>query len=473
MSIKMPETTRSPVSWGPDFGSDANAVITSRLVGSRLSRSRPRPRQQLVLSLVTVHAFAAVSVWVSTSLIWQMSWDYASITATWLLCAGITGGFSAWSARSESTIIVLRTGMATVACFFAGAAIVGYNSPHDLQLLLTVAALTVTGAAGRALVRRTHPQRVVALTADNEDLPAGWDAGKVVQHLPITRITASDADVLLGSIRAAVEQINPSSVDIIGEPGIPDALLRRIGWELRSQHISLRLLVGTGPVRPSRVHCAAEKDHTVLEITAPRQPFLVCLAKRAMDVVGSASLIVALSPLLILLAVLVKTTSPGTVLYRQERVGKDGMSFNILKFRTMVSGADAKLKELLEQQDRADTPLFKVDNDPRITKLGKVLRRYSLDELPQLFNVLGGSMSLVGPRPQRPAEVALYQGDAAHRLGVLPGMTGLWQVSGRSRLGWQAAQELDIAYAHNWSLGQDVKILARTARAVVGADGAY
>ena len=138
----------------------------------------------------------------------------------------------------------------------------------------------------------------------------------------------------------------------------------------------------------------------------------------------------------------------------------------------MAAGSDAQLQSLLEEQHKGGTPLFKVDNDPRITRVGAVLRCYSLDELPQLFNVLSGSMSLVGPRPQRPAEVALYSGYAAHRLGVPPGMTGLWQVSGRSRLTWEEAQQLDVDYAHNWSLWEDLHILARTARAVFEADGA-
>ena len=144
----------------------------------------------------------------------------------------------------------------------------------------------------------------------------------------------------------------------------------------------------------------------------------------------------------------------------------DGKPFRIVKFRTMEIDADAKLFALLREQEADGTPLFKVQDDPRITRLGGFLRKYSIDELPQLFNVLAGTMSLVGPRPQRQEEVDLYTGNADHRLGVRPGMTGLWQVSGRSNLGWEQGQALDIAYAYNASLLLDARILIRTVSVV-------
>ncbi len=176
--------------------------------------------------------------------------------------------------------------------------------------------------------------------------------------------------------------------------------------------------------------------------------------------------------MLALLPLLIKATSRGPALYKQRRVGRDGEPFTILKFRSMAAGSDGELLALLAAQSSEAAPRFKVDKDPRITQVGAFLRRYSLDELPQLINVLTGAMSLVGPRPQEPAEVALYQGDDGQRLGVRPGMTGLWQVSGRSRLSWTAARQLDVDYVHNWSIWGDLQILARTAHAVMAADGA-
>lgn len=185
-------------------------------------------------------------------------------------------------------------------------------------------------------------------------------------------------------------------------------------------------------------------------------------------------LIVALAPVLLLVAGLVRVSSSGPVLYRQVRIGQFGRGFSIYKFRTMVHGADAHLVSVLEANGiDAVTPFFKIQRDPRITPVGGVLRRTSLDELPQLFNVLFGHMSLVGPRPQSAAEVATYDARVWRRLLVKPGVTGLWQVSGRSDLTAGEGLELDLAYVRDWSPALDVKVLLRTPRAVVAQRGAY
>lgn len=196
------------------------------------------------------------------------------------------------------------------------------------------------------------------------------------------------------------------------------------------------------------------------------------MAKRTFDITVAGILLVLLSPIFLVLALLVRVTSPGPVFYRQERIGLRGTTFNMLKFRSMKINADAELQSLLDAQGSSAKPLFKVSNDPRITPVGRVLRKYSLDELPQLLNVIGGTMSLVGPRPQRAGEVALYD-DAAHRrLYVSPGMSGLWQVSGRSNLTWEESIRLDLYYVENWSLMTDVVILFKTFKAVFAGTGA-
>jgi len=182
--------------------------------------------------------------------------------------------------------------------------------------------------------------------------------------------------------------------------------------------------------------------------------------------------LVLLSPVFAVIAVLIKTTSKGPVFYRQERVGKDGTSFQMTKFRSMVPNAHQMLAPLAEKS-HGNELLFKMRDDPRVTKVGKVLRRYSIDELPQLLDVLRGDMSLVGPRPPLPTEVAQYGEDVHRRLLVKPGMTGLWQVSGRSDLSWEDSVRLDLYYVENWSLTQDLMILWRTARAVLHGGGAY
>ncbi len=200
-------------------------------------------------------------------------------------------------------------------------------------------------------------------------------------------------------------------------------------------------------------------------------PVATSVAKRIFDVTASALLIAALTPVWLVVPLLVHRQDGGPALFRQTRIGLNGQEFQMWKFRTMRVNADAELERLLREQNRLDKPLFKVENDPRITRLGRILRRTSIDELPQLFNVLQGTMSLVGPRPQIPREVAMYDAVAARRLRAKPGMTGLWQVSGRSLLPWEEAIRLDLFYVDNWTLLLDLKILCRTVKVVLAQEG--
>jgi len=179
-----------------------------------------------------------------------------------------------------------------------------------------------------------------------------------------------------------------------------------------------------------------------------------------------------LAPLFMIIALSIKISDQGPVFFRQIRVGKDSRQFTLWKFRTMVVDAEARKAELLAHND-GDGTLFKMRRDPRVTRAGAWLRRYSLDELPQLFNVLIGNMSLVGPRPALPVEVADYQDHMRRRLAVRPGITGLWQVSGRSDLPWDEAERLDLRYVENWSLALDLQILWKTMSAVTHGSGAY
>jgi lipopolysaccharide/colanic/teichoic acid biosynthesis glycosyltransferase len=210
----------------------------------------------------------------------------------------------------------------------------------------------------------------------------------------------------------------------------------------------------------------------LIHVETPRFEGGKHFAKRAFDIAGSSALIVALSPMLMALSMIVAASSAGPVFYKQDRVGLNGECFRMLKFRSMRMNADEELPALLKQQGRGDSPLFKVENDPRVTPIGRLLRRHSLDEFPQLLNVLLGHMSLVGPRPQREEEVALYDSAAHRRLLLKPGMSGLWQVGGRSSLSWEDSIRLDLYYVENWSITGDVVILWRTLKAVLrpGAD---
>lgn len=196
-------------------------------------------------------------------------------------------------------------------------------------------------------------------------------------------------------------------------------------------------------------------------------------SKRIFDVALVVLLFLVLCPLLLVLTVVVSTTSRGHAFYRQRRVGLDGREFMLLKYRSMYVGAHLDQAKFGGLNGRDDGPLFKIVHDPRVTGVGKWMRKYSLDELPQMVNVLLGSMSLVGPRPALPNEVVAYPERMRRRLGVKPGLTGLWQVSGRSDLSWDRSVALDLEYVDNCSLALDLRIMVRTLPAVVAARGAY
>lgn len=203
--------------------------------------------------------------------------------------------------------------------------------------------------------------------------------------------------------------------------------------------------------------------------------------KRIMDVIVSVALLVVLLPVLLLIGLIIWFGSPGPALFRQERLGKDGKPFTFYKFRTMAYGNDPSahknyVRQLItngSNELKGDTGSFKLENDPRVTRFGHILRRTSLDELPQLINIIAGDMSLVGPRPPLPYEVELYSDRARRRLDCTPGVTGLWQVSGRCETTFDEMVELDIRYIETWSLGLDLKILARTVPVVLGRKGAW
>lgn len=283
-------------------------------------------------------------------------------------------------------------------------------------------------------------------------------------------ITGVESDV--ESILHVISSNDVDAVAISAGVNLHPQDLRRLGWELAARDIGMILAPALTDVTGPRIHTQPVAGLPLIHVSTPKLVGGKKVAKRAFDIAIAGLLVFALSPLFVIIATLVRLSSPGPVFYRQERIGLRGTTFSMLKFRSMRVDADAELQTLLLAQGTANKPLFKVENDPRITPLGRFLRKYSLDELPQLFNVLNGSMSLVGPRPQRAGEVALYD-DAAHRrLYVSPGMSGLWQVSGRSNLNWEESIRLDLYYVENWSLTGDVVILFKTFKAVFASTGA-
>ncbi|MFJ6863302.1 sugar transferase [Streptomyces termitum] len=251
----------------------------------------------------------------------------------------------------------------------------------------------------------------------------------------------------------------------------PDRL-RRLAWNLEGSDAEMVVAPVLMEVAGPRLHVDAVLGIPLLRVSMPAFTGGRRAVKGVVDRLGAAVLLVLFAPVLAAVGLLVLLDSRGGAFYRQRRVGKDGREFTILKFRTMVVGAD-RARDALADLNEGAGPLFKLRRDPRVTRVGAVLRRYSLDELPQLFNVLAGSMSLVGPRPPLPEESAAYGPDIRRRLLVKPGLTGLWQISGRSDLPWEEAVRLDLRYVEDWSLALDTVILWKTLRAVFYGQGAY
>jgi exopolysaccharide biosynthesis polyprenyl glycosylphosphotransferase len=259
---------------------------------------------------------------------------------------------------------------------------------------------------------------------------------------------------------------------VLPGPGVTPDVVRRLTWEFEHTSTKVGVVCPVSAVAPHRLRPSVSEGGTVLELGAPRAGVAARAAKALLDRVGALVLLLVVSPVLLLLWAAVRLDSDGPGLFVQTRVGLGGRPFRMFKLRSMHRDAEAALDALLDDNE-SDGTLFKIRRDPRVTRVGYWLRRSSLDELPQLLNVLRGEMSLVGPRPALPSEVAAYDDLARRRLVVKPGITGLWQVSGRSDLLWDESVRLDLYYADNWRLLDDLGIAARTVRAVTRARGAY
>ncbi|MGB9012646.1 MAG: sugar transferase, partial [Aeromicrobium sp.] len=250
----------------------------------------------------------------------------------------------------------------------------------------------------------------------------------------------------------------------------PD-MVRHLGWDLEEHDVQIIVAPSLANIAGPRVHVRPVAGLPLLHVEQPAYRGAARWIKIVFDLVGSAVLLIGFSPVFLVAAVWIKLTTRGPVFYRQERIGHEGRTFAMIKFRSMVVGADAMLEQL--EADTGNEVLFKMRDDPRVTRVGRLLRRTSIDELPQLINVIKGDMSLVGPRPPLASEVSGYATEVHRRLLVRPGMTGPWQVSGRSNLGWEESVRLDLYYVENWSIVGDVLILWKTLRAVVSSEGAY
>ncbi|GHH72556.1 exopolysaccharide biosynthesis polyprenyl glycosylphosphotransferase [Promicromonospora soli] len=336
---------------------------------------------------------------------------------------------------------------------------------------------------------REQAERVVRLINDAPErglvavgacIPSdGWADGMQAPDTSLPRDTLPGDEVAgvpilgdLSRVGEAAALVRASAVAVSASGRITTEVVRRLAWQLERAGVDLMLTAELSDLAVSRVTVSPASGISLLHVAAPRFEGHKFHVKQVMDWSLAALLTLLVSPVLVGVGLAVVLTSKGGLFYLSERVGRGGKIFRMVKFRTMHVGADREVLALATGNEAAG-PLFKMRSDPRITRVGRVLRRYSLDELPQLFNVLSGQMSLVGPRPALPHEVAAYEERMQRRLLVKPGMTGMWQVSGRSDLPWDEAVRLDVYYAENWTPFMDLLILAQTARAVVTGRGAY
>jgi len=294
-------------------------------------------------------------------------------------------------------------------------------------------------------------------------VPSAGDGSESVAGLPI--VGALD-DVVSVIADGFADTVLVTSTDATHAD-----MVRRLGWDLEPYDVDIIVAPSLANVAGPRVHIRPVAGLPLLHVEEPSYRGATRWGKSLFDRAGSMALLIVGLPIFLATAVAIKITSPGPVFYRQERVGRDGRVFRMIKFRSMVVDADQMLTDL--EADSGNEVMFKMRDDPRVTRVGRFIRRTSIDELPQLLNVLKGDMSLVGPRPPLLSEFSGYGTDARRRLLVRPGMTGLWQVSGRSNLDWEETVRLDLYYVENWSLIGDLLILWKTLRAVISSEGAY
>ncbi|MEV7431958.1 sugar transferase [Nocardioides sp. NPDC092400] len=417
------------------------------------------------------------------------------LVAGWLTTLWLGGAYrpSVYGAGTDEYKRVLNSSLATaalvgVACFFANyplprgfyALAFGIGIPALLVVRYVVRRLLHGARRRGALLYRvliagspSHVDEVAAVLRREPHLGYRVVGALTPAHY-LEEETRSGIPVL-GNSDDATSIVLESGADIVFFASgalASSSHMRQIAWDLEHEHVQVVVAPGVTDVSSERVRIRPVGGLPLMHIDAPRATDASRWGKRLFDIVGSTALIVVFGPLFLIAAGQVKLHDRGPVFFRHVRVGRDGEEFGCLKFRTMVVEAESMVVDLQEQEGQSAL-LFKMRNDPRITRPGRWLRRYSVDELPQLFNVLKGDMSLIGPRPQVAREVALYDDAMRRRLRVRPGMTGLWQVSGRNDLSVTEAIRLDLYYVDNWSMMQDLSILAKTFGAVFGSRGAY
>ncbi|WP_232548837.1 sugar transferase [Propioniciclava soli] len=421
-------------------------------------------------------------------------WHYASIAAGWLVALWVMGSYGLQLLQSGTD--EYRRVISASALLFGVIGTFCYLTQNDfargffLLLFIVGVPLLLLGRFLRRQVMNNVRRRgmlqspiIVAGSPTSVDEIANvlrrerWLGYRVVGALTADAVDETPAGLpVLGRVDDVANIVRGTDMYgvVFTEGAFPEGSnsFRRTAWQLEQMDVEMMVVPAMTDISAERITPRPIAGLPLVMIDRPQAQQAGRWVKRLFDVVGSALFLLLASPILALVALAVKIEDGGPVLFSQVRVGRNGELFNCLKIRSMVVDAEARKAELMKQNQGAGV-LFKMAKDPRITKVGSFIRRFSIDEVPQFWNVLRGDMSLVGPRPALPTEVARYDQDTSRRLDVRPGLTGLWQVSGRSNLSWEETVRLDLYYVDNWCFMQDVTIMARTAKAVLGSSGAY
>lgn len=472
----------------------APSPLTERAPGRNTlpaRRHRNFPARFLVpladATVIATSLVLAVVIAGNTSLQPPLSQALSAVTiiVAWIVAIALAGGYSQYTLLRRA-VPLKKLFTATLAVFGSIAfvdALAGNLLPSAVfavGLPLGVVGLILTRfVLHRLVLVRTQmarqTQRSVILSPDDEyaELAHAWGAPL---SRPVARICPSAAMKSHSPADYVLRELNRHGAGkIIISPscGFSPQQSQALRWRLEDANVETTFQLPFHGVAANRLHVEADVKSSQVTIDPARYRGVQFAVRRLVDLVLAGVGIVLLLPVWIAVSAAIKLTDGGPIFFSQPRMGHNGKVFKMLKFRSMKTNAEDLLEEIEDQQDSGNELLFKVKDDPRVTRIGQILRRYSIDELPQLFNVLRGDMTLIGPRPPLSREVANYEPEVLRKFMVKPGLTGLWQVMGRSNLSWEDSVYLDLYYTENCNLALDASIMSRTAKAVLSADGAY
>lgn len=459
------------------IGEPQPATAVAQAAGLGAAPLRLRSVRTRVLLFVDVLAAVIGTLAVQSNLVEAQPILLLAVAGCWLCCLSLMRAYEPRLLRpwTEEVHRVIEAGLVLTVVAVGTAAWwdLDLYSPNFLVMFGVTVAISLAPRLGvrawhrwHRVRRSTRPCHVVVTgrRSDAERLVREWNRTSDHGLEIVVADIAEVGDAVRHHEAAAVIAVPCSELD--------PASLRRLGWELEPTGTQLYVAPGLVDVVRARAAVATAGGIPLMHVRAPQLTGGRRLVKEAWERTSALIALLLLAPVLLVVALAIRLDSNGPAMFKQTRVGHSGRPFTMLKFRTMHVDAEARLTEL-DALNESDGVLFKMRQDPRVTRLGRLLRRYSIDEVPQLIHVVLGQMALVGPRPPLPAETALYEPDVHRRFAVKPGVTGLWQVSGRSDLAWEEAVRLDLLYVDNWSLSLDAQIVARTLRAVLRHAGAY